>query len=132
MAASDGRVVSNFVVQALRGEDITVYGSGEQTRSFCYISDLLRGIIAMMNQTGFTGPVNLGNPAEFTILNLASKVIELTKSRSRIIFTPLPADDPTQRKPDISLAKAKLGWTPTVQLEEGLARTILYFKDTLN
>jgi UDP-glucuronate decarboxylase len=132
MAASDGRVVSNFVVQALRGGDITVYGSGEQTRSFCYISDLLRGIIAMMNQTGFTGPVNLGNPAEFTILNLASKVIELTKSRSRIIFTPLPADDPTQRKPDISLAKAKLGWTPTVQLEEGLARTILYFKDTLN
>ena len=132
MAASDGRVVSNFIVQALRGEDITVYGSGEQTRSFCYISDLLRGIIAMMNQTGFTGPVNLGNPAEFTILNLASKVIELTKSRSRIIFTPLPADDPTQRKPDISLAKAKLGWTPTVQLEEGLARTILYFKDTLN
>ena len=132
MAASDGRVVSNFIVQALRGEDITVYGTGEQTRSFCYISDLLRGIITMMNQTGFTGPVNLGNPAEFTILNLASKVIELTKSRSRIIFTPLPADDPTQRKPDISLAKAKLGWTPTVQLEEGLARTILYFKDTLN
>jgi UDP-glucuronate decarboxylase len=131
MAANDGRVVSNFIVQALRGEDITVYGSGEQTRSFCYISDLLRGILAMMNQTGFTGPVNLGNPAEFTILNLASKVIELTKSRSRIIFKPLPADDPTQRKPDISLAKTKLGWTPTVQLEEGLAKTILYFKETL-
>jgi UDP-glucuronate decarboxylase len=132
MAANDGRVVSNFIVQALRGEDITVYGSGEQTRSFCYISDLLRGILAMMNQTGFTGPVNLGNPAEFTILNLASKVIELTKSRSRIIFKPLPADDPTQRKPDISLAKTKLGWTPTVQLEEGLAKTILYFKETLS
>jgi UDP-glucuronate decarboxylase len=131
MAANDGRVVSNFIVQALRGEDITVYGSGEQTRSFCYISDLLRGILAMMNQTGFTGPVNLGNPAEFTILNLASKVIELTKSRSRIIFKPLPADDPTQRKPDISLAKTKLGWNPTVQLEEGLAKTILYFKETL-
>jgi UDP-glucuronate decarboxylase len=131
MAANDGRVVSNFIVQALRGEDITVYGSGEQTRSFCYISDLLRGILAMMNQTGFTGPVNLGNPAEFTILNLASKVIELTKSRSRIIFKPLPADDPTQRKPDVSLAKTKLGWTPTVQLEEGLAKTILYFKETL-
>jgi UDP-glucuronate decarboxylase len=132
MAANDGRVVSNFIVQALRGEDITVYGSGEQTRSFCYISDLLRGILAMMNQTGFTGPVNLGNPAEFTILNLASKVIELTKSRSRIIFKPLPADDPTQRKPDVSLAKTKLGWTPTVQLEEGLAKTILYFKETLS
>jgi UDP-glucuronate decarboxylase len=132
MAANDGRVVSNFIVQALRGEDITVYGSGEQTRSFCYISDLLRGILAMMNQTGFTGPVNLGNPAEFTILNLASKVIELTKSRSRIIFKPLPADDPTQRKPDISLAKTKLGWNPTVQLEEGLAKTILYFKETLS
>jgi UDP-glucuronate decarboxylase len=132
MAANDGRVVSNFIVQALSGEDITVYGSGEQTRSFCYISDLLRGILAMMNQTGFTGPLNLGNPAEFTILNLASKVIELTKSRSRIIFKPLPADDPTQRKPDISLAKTKLGWTPTVQLEEGLAKTILYFKETLN
>ena len=131
MAANDGRVVSNFIVQALRGEDITVYGSGEQTRSFCYISDLLRGILAMMNQTGFTGPVNLGNPAEFTILNLASKVIELTKSRSRIIFKPLPADDPTQRKPDIGLAKTKLGWNPTVQLEEGLAKTILYFKETL-
>jgi UDP-glucuronate decarboxylase len=131
MAANDGRVVSNFIVQALRGEDITVYGSGEQTRSFCYISDLLRGILAMMNQTGFTGPVNLGNPAEFTIVNLASKVIELTKSRSRIIFKPLPADDPTQRKPDISLAKTKLGWNPTVQLEEGLAKTILYFKETL-
>jgi UDP-glucuronate decarboxylase len=132
MAVSDGRVVSNFIVQALKGEDITVYGSGEQTRSFCYISDLVRGIIAMMNQTGFAGPVNLGNPAEFTILNLASKVVELTKSSSRIIFKPLPEDDPTQRKPDISLAKAKLGWTPTIELEEGLTRTILYFKETLN
>jgi UDP-glucuronate decarboxylase len=132
MAVSDGRVVSNFIVQALKGEDITVYGRGEQTRSFCYISDLVRGIIAMMNQTGFTGPVNLGNPAEFTILNLASRVVELTKSSSQIIFKPLPEDDPTQRKPDISLAKAKLGWTPTIELEEGLARTILYFKETLN
>jgi UDP-glucuronate decarboxylase len=132
MAVSDGRVVSNFIVQALKGEDITVYGRGEQTRSFCYISDLVRGIIAMMNQTGFAGPVNLGNPAEFTILNLASRVVALTKSSSQIIFKPLPEDDPTQRKPDISLARAKLGWTPTIELEEGLARTILYFKETLN
>lgn len=131
MAVNDGRVVSNFIVQALKGEDITVYGSGEQTRSFCYISDLVRGIIAMMNQTGFIGPVNLGNPGEFTILTLASKVIELTGSTSRIVFKSLPADDPTQRKPDTTLAKSKLDWTPEIQLEEGLIRTIAYFRELL-
>jgi UDP-glucuronate decarboxylase len=131
MAVSDGRVVSNFIVQALKGEEITVYGKGEQTRAFCYISDLVKGIVAMMNQTGFTGPVNLGNPGEFTILSLAKKIIDLTKSSSQIIFKPLPADDPTQRRPDISLARFKLGWAPAVDLEEGLARTVVYFRDLL-
>ncbi len=127
MAANDGRVVSNFIIQALRGEDITVYGDGSQTRSFCYVDDLIEGAMRMMNQDGFIGPVNLGNPNEFTILELAEKVIQLTGSRSKIVFKPLPQDDPTQRRPDISLARQKLNWEPTVQLEEGLKRTIHYF-----
>ncbi len=127
MAANDGRVVSNFIIQALRGEDITVYGDGSQTRSFCYVDDLIEGAVRMMNQDGFIGPVNLGNPNEFTILELAEKVIQLTGSRSKIVFKPLPQDDPTQRRPDISLARQKLNWEPTVQLEEGLKRTIHYF-----
>ena len=128
MAVNDGRVVSNFIVQALRGDDITVYGKGEQTRSFCYISDMVDGLVAMMNKDSFTGPVNLGNPTESTILSLANKVIELTNSRSKIIFNPLPSDDPTKRQPDISLAKTRLGWEPKVEIERGLERTIDYFR----
>lgn len=129
MHPNDGRVVSNFIVQALQGKDITVYGNGNQSRSFCYYSDLLEGMIRLMN-TGddFTGPVNVGNPNEFTILELAEKVIRLTGSPSKIIFEPLPSDDPMQRQPDISLAKSKLGWEPKVQLEEGLTKTIEFFK----
>jgi UDP-glucuronate decarboxylase len=132
MALNDGRVVSNFIVQALRGEDITVYGKGEQTRSFCYVADLVRGLIAMMNAEDFTGPVNLGNPEEFSILSLAEKVIELTESRSKIVFKSLPIDDPCRRQPDISLAKSRLNWTPAVQLGAGLKQTIAYFKVALN
>jgi UDP-glucuronate decarboxylase len=129
MALHDGRVVSNFIVQALKGEDITVYGDGSQTRSFCYVTDLIDGLIRMMDTPeDFLGPVNLGNPEEFTIRELADTLIRMTKSRSRIIFTPLPADDPTQRRPDISLAKKALGWKPQVTLEEGLERTIGYFR----
>lgn len=130
MHPNDGRVVSNFIVQALQGKDITVYGDGNQTRSFCYYSDLLDGMIRLMN-TGddFTGPVNVGNPNEFTILQLAEKVIRLTGSKSKIILQPLPTDDPMQRQPDISLAKSKLGWEPKVELEEGLIHTIEYFKN---
>lgn len=130
MSMNDGRVVSNFIVQALRGEDITIYGDGKQTRSFQYVDDLVEGMIRMMN-TGdeFTGPVNIGNPGEFTMLELAEKVIELTGSKSKIIFQPLPQDDPRQRKPDITLAQNKLnGWQPGIQLAEGLQRTIDYFK----
>jgi len=129
MHPNDGRVVSNFIVQALQGKDITVYGDGSQTRSFCYYSDLLDGMVKLMN-TGddFTGPVNVGNPNEFTILELAEKVIKLTGSRSKIIRKPLPSDDPMQRKPDISLAKSKLGWEPKVQLDEGLTHTIEFFR----
>ena len=130
MSMNDGRVVSNFIVQALRGEDITIYGDGNQTRSFQYVDDLVEGMIRMMN-TGdeFTGPVNIGNPGEFTMLELAQKVIELTGSKSKIIFQPLPQDDPRQRKPDITLAQNKLdGWQPQIQLTEGLQRTIDYFK----
>ncbi len=129
MHPNDGRVVSNFIVQALRGEDITVYGDGSQTRSFCYYSDLIDGMIRLMN-TGdeFTGPVNVGNPNEFTILQLARKVIELSGSSSRIVMNPLPSDDPMQRQPDIRMAREKLGWEPKVQLEEGLLNTIEYFK----
>jgi len=132
MHPQDGRVVSNFIVQALTGENITIYGDGRQTRSFCYVDDLVQGMIAMMNtEQGFTGPVNLGNPGEFTILELAEKVLHLTGSASKLVFKSLPADDPQQRKPDISLATAKLGWQPAVNLEEGLERTIAYFRQVL-
>lgn len=129
MDINDGRVVSNFIVQALCNEPITVYGEGSQTRSFCFVSDLVDGMIRMMNQTGFdqTGPVNLGNPVEFTILELAQKVIEMTGSSSQIIYQPLPQDDPTQRKPDISKAKQLLDWQPYIPLEQGLKSTIAYF-----
>jgi UDP-glucuronate decarboxylase len=128
MLPDDGRVVSNFIVQALRGDDITVYGDGSQTRSFCYVDDLVQAFLLMMDQTGFIGPVNLGNTHEFTILELANQVIELTGSSSKIVREPLPQDDPLQRKPDISLAREKLGWEPKISLKEGLVRTIEYFK----
>jgi UDP-glucuronate decarboxylase len=128
MAEDDGRVVSNFIVQALRGEDLTVYGDGSQTRSFCYVSDLVEALALMMNTDGFTGPVNIGNPGEFTIMELAEKVLKITGSGSRIVFKPLPSDDPVRRCPDISLAREKLGWQPTISLEDGLARTIDYFR----
>ncbi|MDD2576472.1 MAG: SDR family oxidoreductase [Bacteroidales bacterium] len=132
MHPNDGRVVSNFIVQALKGNDITVAGDGLQTRSFQYVDDLLEGMIRMMQtDRGFIGPVNIGNPNEFTILELANKVIELTGSKSKIKFIPLPSDDPTQRKPDISLAKEKLSWQPKIQLNEGLTKTIEYFDATL-
>lgn len=128
MAEGDGRVVSNFIVQALRGEEITIYGDGSQTRSFCYVSDMIEALVRMMaSPDDFPGPVNVGNPSEFTILELAEKVISLTGSQSKITFRPLPQDDPTQRRPDITLAKKMLGWEPKVGLEEGLARTIDYF-----
>jgi UDP-glucuronate decarboxylase len=129
MHPNDGRVVSNFIIQALRNEDLTVYGDGKQTRSFCYVDDMIEGVIRMMN-TGheFTGPVNLGNPEEYRILELAEKIVRLTKSRSKIVFKPLPEDDPLQRKPDITLAKTKLQWQPKTLLEEGLEKTIDYFK----
>jgi UDP-glucuronate decarboxylase len=129
MHPNDGRVVSNFIVQALRGEDITMYGSGEQTRSFQYVDDLVEGMTRMMN-TGddFTGPVNIGNPGEFTMLELAEKVIKMTGTKSKIVFQPLPQDDPLQRKPDISLAKKMLDWEPKVNLDEGLEKTIAFFK----
>ena len=129
MTANDGRVVSNFIMQALRGEDITVYGDGTQTRSFCYVDDLIDGIVKMMNVENFTGPVNLGNPGEFTMLELAELVLQLTGSKSKIIHQPLPSDDPTQRCPVIDLAKEKLDWEPTVKLEDGLKVTIKYFKE---
>ena len=132
MHPHDGRVVSNFIVQALKGENITVYGDGGQTRSFQYVDDLIEGMIRMMG-TGedFIGPVNIGNPGEFTILELAQKVIDLTGSKSKIIFKPLPSDDPMQRKPDISLAKEKLNWEPKIHLEDGLKKTIEYFDNLL-
>jgi len=129
MAKDDGRVVSNFITQALSGKDITIYGDGKQTRSFCYISDMVEGIVKMVGSKGFVGPVNLGNPKEFTILELANKVIELSGSKSKIVFEKLPSDDPKQRQPDISLAKEKLDWEPKVELNEGLGKTIDYFKD---
>ena len=129
MDKDDGRVVSNFIVEALKNEDITIYGKGTQTRSFCYVDDLIDAIIKMMNsKEEFTGPVNLGNPGEFTMLELADLVIKLTNSKSKIIFKELPQDDPTQRKPNISLAKKELNWEPSINLEEGLKRTIDYFK----
>lgn len=131
MRVNDGRVVSNFVVQALQGKDITIYGEGTQTRSFCYVSDLVRGILAMMEKDGFSGPVNLGNPGEFTIKELADIVIDMTGSKSKIIKLPLPSDDPTVRRPDISLAKAQLSWEPKIALREGLKLTIDYFEKEL-
>lgn len=132
MHPNDGRVVSNFIVQALKGEDITVYGDGQQTRSFCYVDELIDGMIRLMNSSDdFTGPVNLGNPVEFTIRELANKVIKLTGSRSKIIFNPLPQDDPMQRRPDISLAKEMLIWQPKTELEDGLVKTINYFKSII-
>ena len=129
MCVNDGRVVSNFIVQALKGEDITLYGNGLQTRSFCYVDDLIDGLIRMMNsRREFIGPCNIGNPQEYTMLQLANKTIELTKSRSRIIHMPLPQDDPMQRRPVIEMAKDELKWIPKIQLEEGLIKTINYFK----
>lgn len=132
MSAYDGRVISNFIVQALNDEDITIYGEGGQTRSFCYVDDLIEGMIRMMNgPDDFTGPVNLGNPSEFTIRELALKIIAMTGSHSRIVQLPLPQDDPERRKPDISLALEKLDWRPVVTLEEGLSRTIAFFQERL-
>jgi UDP-glucuronate decarboxylase len=131
MHEADGRVVSNFIVQALKGEDITVYGDGSQTRSFCYVDDLIEGFIRLMAQTETTGPVNLGNPGEFTMLELAELTLKLVGGKSKIIHKSLPADDPKQRKPDITLARKLLKWEPKVQLEEGLGRTISYFKSRL-
>lgn len=129
MNPEDGRVVSNFIVQALRGEDITIYGDGKQTRSFCYVDDLVRGFMAMMDsEDGIVGPVNLGNPGEFTMIELAEKVLAMTASKSRVAYRDLPKDDPRQRKPDIGMAKKTIGWEPKVSLDEGLGRTIAYFK----
>jgi len=133
MQPDDGRVISNFIVQALKNKDITIYGDGSQTRSFCYVDDLVEGITKMMNsREDFVGPVNLGNPTEFTILDLAKKIIKLTDSKSNIIYKPLPEDDPKQRQPNIELAKKELEWEPKIQLEEGLKKTINYFERLLN
>ncbi len=131
MHPEDGRVVSNFIVQALRGEDITIYGSGQQTRSFCYVDDLIEGIVRLMEQEETVGPVNLGNPDEFTILELAEKVLQLCESQSKITFGELPGDDPKQRQPDISLARKYLDWEPGCDLQSGLRKTIAYFKEKL-
>jgi UDP-glucuronate decarboxylase len=133
MHPNDGRVISNFIVQALKGEDITIYGDGRQTRSFCYVDDLIEGFVRMMNsEQGFTGPVNMGNPDEFTMLELAEKVLSLVGGKSKLIFCSLPDDDPKQRQPDISLARQKLAWRPKISLEDGLKETINYFKKLLN
>jgi len=132
MALNDGRVVSNFIIQALTGKDITIYGDGSQTRSFQYVDDLIDGALRMMNAENFIGPVNLGNPDEFTILELAQTVIELTGSKSKIVHKPLPEDDPTQRQPNIDLAREKLGWQPKIKLQDGLVRTIAYFDQVLS
>ena len=132
MRPDDGRVVSNFIVQALKGEDITLFGDGSQTRSFCYVDDLIEGMVRLMNREDITGPVNIGNPGEFTIRELAEKVINITGSSSRLVYRPLPSDDPRQRQPDISLAREQLQWEPEVKLEEGLSRTIDYFRKYLN
>jgi UDP-glucuronate decarboxylase len=132
MHPNDGRVVSNFIVQAIRGEDITIYGDGQQTRSFCYVDDLIEGFVRMMaSEAGFTGPLNLGNPQDFTMLELAEHVLALVGSKSKLNFLPLPTDDPRQRKPDISLASEKLNWAPTVCLEDGLKVTVEYFRSLL-
>lgn len=133
MHPNDGRVVSNFIVQALKGEDITIYGDGSQTRSFCYVDDLIEGLVRMMNtEAGFTGPINMGNPNEFSMLELAEKVLHLVGGKSKLAYHPLPTDDPKQRQPDIALAKEKLGWTPTVQLDDGLKETVNYFRSLLS
>jgi len=133
MHPNDGRVVSNFIVQALNNEDITIYGDGSQTRSFCYVDDLINGLISIMaTENSFTGPINLGNPFECTVVELANKIISLTNSRSKIVFKPLPEDDPKQRRPDIDLAQSKLNWSPKIPLDDGLKQTIRYFKDYLN
>lgn len=132
MHPNDGRVVSNFIVQALRGDNITIYGDGQQTRSFCYVDDLIEALVRMMNSPAeLVGPMNLGNPREFTVRELAEKVLHFTGSKSKLILMPLPQDDPKQRQPDITLAREKLGWEPTVSLEDGLKETIAYFKKTL-
>ena len=131
MLANDGRVVSNFIVQALKGEDITIYGDGSQTRSFCYVDDLIEGFVRMMNQDKIIGPVNIGNPGEFTMLELAKEVLELTGSKSNIVYRPLPGDDPKMRRPNIELAKSALGWEPTIPLRKGLEKTIVYFDELL-
>ncbi len=131
MAVDDGRVVSNFIVQALKGENLTVYGDGRQTRSFCYVSDLIVALVKMMNTEDAEGPINLGNPGEFTVLELAEKILKLTGNRSKISFKPLPSDDPVRRCPDIALAKEKLDWEPQVKLDEGLVKTIEYFRKKL-
>ncbi len=133
MHPNDGRVVSNFIVQALKGEDITVYGEGKQTRSFCYVDDLIDGIILFMNsKADVIGPINLGNPKEFTILELAKIVLSLTKSKSKIIYKDLPQDDPKQRKPDISKANSLLNWNPKIDLEDGIIKTVNYFKSIVD
>jgi UDP-glucuronate decarboxylase len=132
MHPHDGRVVSNFIVQALKGEDITIYGEGTQTRSFCYVDDLIEGMIRVMaTPDDFTAPINIGNPREFTILELAEEVLRLTGSRSRLVFKPLPTDDPKQRQPDIALAKKMLGWSPAIELKRGLEKTVSYFRAQL-
>ena len=131
MAENDGRVVSNFIIQALKNKDITIYGDGTQTRSFCYVDDLVRGMISLMNTEDFIGPVNVGNDGEYTILDLAKMIIELTNSNSKIVFKPLPSDDPCQRKPDLSLAREKLNYEPTVNVRNGLLKTIEYFEKTI-
>ena len=130
MAADDGRVVSNFIVQALKGNDITIYGDGTRTRSFCFVSDLVEGLYRLMN-SDIKGPVNLGNPSEFTIMELAEKVLAITSSKSKIVYNPVPEDDPERRKPDIALAKEKLGWHPNIELDGGLKETIEYFRSSL-
>ena len=133
MLADDGRVVSNFIVQALRGDDITIYGDGSQTRSFCYVSDLINGFVRFMeDESGFPGPINIGNPGEFTMLELAEKILKKVGGKSKISYLPLPQDDPKQRQPDISLAKEKLGWEPEVPLDEGLDHTIEYFRKKIS
>ncbi|MBO6135456.1 MAG: SDR family oxidoreductase [Fibrobacter sp.] len=131
MLMNDGRVVSNFIVQALKGEDLTIYGDGSQTRSFCYVDDLIEGFVRMMNQDKIIGPVNIGNPGEFTMLELAKEVLDLTGSKSKIVYKPLPGDDPKMRRPNIDLAKSALGWEPTIPLRQGLEKTIVYFEDLL-
>lgn len=132
MSENDGRVVSNFIIQALQERDITIYGDGSQTRSFCYVDDLVEGMVRMMNQNGFTGPVNLGNPEEYTVKQLAEMILRLTGSSSRLIYKPLPENDPVRRRPDIQLARERLGWSPQVETTEGLKKTIQYFRQSLS